>query len=786
MKELPSITAVCVTFGRVSHLNEMIQCFLAQTCQKKELLIYNTFPRQTLRGDFPNVRIINCRQRPASLGAAREDAISLASGQVIVMCDDDDYILPDHLLAFAQGFAESKADWMRMDRVFYAEGWEIKNTTSTWLNAVAFTKEAWQKAGGYDKRLTVGEDRNFFSRLSEKCRGATIQMRLDKVSAIYCWGNGDVYHVSGMGDDKPGHVPAYERARLDLERRVKVGQEPVGVVDLKPGFAPGHNPAAMVKAYLAKHGEDVKKKQGDCCIVQLGRIGDIINILPIALHVHNHYGTPHMMVSREFAPVLEGVSYVKPYPVDLRNHEILPALTAAGRIFPHVIQAQIWGNGYQPERYTPSYNMESWRVAGFLDKFHDPAWRPWFDLRHLEREELLKAKLFTTDKPKIVLNVTKSISSPFPDGKNLLEQIRERFGKECELINVADLVLPCYVDLLGVLEAASVLVSIDTSLLHLAAATDVPVVALTNPRAWLGTKTRCRTVSSLNYDIAKNKPELVLAGIERAIGMRPLPVRVQSLQGLRQKPAQCRAILHAVERHPDTSPKEAKRKAAARASWQVLYKEHGVLPCHLWDHEYPRNAMDIGDPRPLAFLKDVVQKALNQAGSDDIIMLTNDDIYLHPELPELLRYHVPLFGACCSQRCEMVGGMLRQDAKPSEWAAAGRLHMGRDLFAFTPHWLRTHWNEIGDFVLGCSDWDLALAALLRVEKSLPFNRQSAEWNLFPCELERGYVAHEAHSAKWNDPNYVNTAPGQIHNRRLFREWAKKHLPSLTFSPVNTI
>lgn len=49
-------------------------------------------------------------------------------------------------------------------------------------------------------------------------------------------------------------------------------------------------------------------------ILQLGRYGDVINVLPIARrHYLNTGEKPWFVIAKEFADILEGVTYVDPF-----------------------------------------------------------------------------------------------------------------------------------------------------------------------------------------------------------------------------------------------------------------------------------------------------------------------------------------------------------------------------------------------------------------------------------------------------------------------------------------
>jgi hypothetical protein len=774
----PFLSAICLTYARQPWLEEAIDCFLKQDYTgPKEMLIVNTFPRQklslvlppTLNCEQPNIRIINLDTRPPSLGDARNLAIEAALGTHIVTWDDDDWYLPGHLSAIAKGYHE-ETDWVFLRQQFYLDGQRIVSIVPGSCPVFSFTKRAWKAVGGYPA-LGVGEDRAIVGKITSTHKGERVELRPDEITFMYRWGQG-VFHMSGEGDDRPGHATAHDRIADFINHRADNGSIPTGPIELHPKAA--LDISKLASDYIERlHGS----KKNECVIVQLGRFGDIINVLPIARHIAENYAKPKWMVSREFASVLEGVSYVEPLVVDLRNDQIKEAMSVARRDFRNVIQTQIWGLGYSTEKLCPSYNMESWRSAGLLSKFKDPTWFPWFDRRDAEREMLLRTKLSFEGKPLLLVNVTSSTSSPFPQGPDVLAKIVERWGKQFAVVNMADLKLHRIFDVLGLMDVAVCVVSIDTALLHLAAASHVPVVALTNPKPWLGTVCRCNCVKSFTYDEALADFEAVqnaIGGILRVMA-RPLKATVQ------QAPE--RYIIHAVERHNEGDQKEQQRRGYAQSSWDRLY-EQGVMPAHYW--KYSRTAQSIGDRRALPFLKDVLQNAMNQGGPDDIIMLTNDDVHLHDDLPELLRFHVAVYGACCAQRCEYIGQRVIASASPEVHARSSSPHMGRDLFAFTKRWLLAKWDEIPDFILGASDWDLCMASMIRLENGVQSNRQNLEQVIFPSELPRGYVMHQAHSPHWAAPNNVNKAASQRHNRTLFKAWAAKHMPGLKFHPGDVI
>lgn len=777
------ISCICVTCARVRHLEHALADFLAQDYQgPKELVIFNSCPDQTLVFAHPDVKVVNLKSRPKSLGDARNSAITISAGTKLVIWDDDDAHLPHHLTMVDKAFSEQRPDrsppldpkrmgceWIWFDKQFWGWGDTIKEITQGQCPCFAFTRKAWEAVGGYPE-MSVGEDRDLISKITQKFPGNRVKVE-GMPSFVYRWSQG-VYHMSGLGDDIQGRQPAYDRYWANALVRISAGNEPHGTITLNPK-QPVNWPALA-----REHMDRLLKKNSvnSVCIVQLGRFGDIVNILPIALHIHNTYGKPHMMVSKKFAPLLEGVSYVEPCVVDLVNDHVNEAIELARKSFQHVIVTQIWGKNWNQDRKTPAFNMESWRAAGLLSRFNNPAMRPIFDRRDSEREAALLAKATATGKPLFLVNVTSSTSSPFEQGPAVLEQLRTWYGIRYEIIDLAVLKLHRIYDVIALMEKAAVLVSIDTALLHLAPACGVPLVALINPAPWLGSRVRMYCQTLTYTEAAAPDRSKLRQCVDTALALKN-PGSFVNNGSVAVAPQ--RKIFHVYEQHREPLPSEANRKGVAQSSWRALYQQ-GVIPVP-YGEPYKRDASSFGERRRLPFLKDCLQAALDRAAAHDIIFFTNDDNWLHPDLPEALRFHVSLYDCCSSQRCEFRSRpMPPPTASVAEFASTGQPHMGRDLFAFTAKWLRDRWKHIPDFVLGASEFDLCIASIIRLHFQIKSDRRNLEQCIFPAELPRGYVSHQFHPPLWNMPNYCNTAPAQLYNRRLFKDWALENAPHLKF------
>lgn len=237
------------------------------------------------------------------------------------------------------------------------------------------------------------------------------------------------------------------------------------------------------------------------------------------------------------------------------------------------------------------------------------------------------------------------------------------------------------------------------------------------------------------------------------------------------------------------SQAERARRDRAFASWERLAKHTdnggGDFTTLIYtEDKYARNARQIGDPRNLPFLKDILAFAMSAAWEGTIICFTNSDIHLHPELPSALRLHCGIWGACTAHRAEFRNSIPDPKQSPEAWSEAGGRHMGRDLFAATREWLVSNWEDIPDAIIGAPMYDLHLAALVRHRVGHPTTRKNLEERVVPAELPLGYIGHEYHDPTWSklSPN----TPSHLHNTYLFRNWTLKHQPTLVWQKNNMI
>lgn len=207
--------------------------------------------------------------------------------------------------------------------------------------------------------------------------------------------------------------------------------------------------------------------------IQLGSAGDIIHLLPCFKH-HADAGKQVDVYTRPaFAPVLNSVSYAKAIPVNRRDHECQTLAKELAGKYDEVIVSQVAGNDARTARGTTNYQCREWEACGLLDKFHDLP--TVVDNRDRAAEMYAIAEWMPNSRPVIAYNLS-GVSSPYAHAAEQREWIKRTFGWSHCLIDLGALHLKSVIHLLPFIEAAEVLITVDTATVHLAHATMTPTV----------------------------------------------------------------------------------------------------------------------------------------------------------------------------------------------------------------------------------------------------------------------------------------------------------------------
>lgn len=452
--------------------------------------------------------------------------------------------------------------------------------------------------------------------------------------------------------------------------------------------------------------------------VQLGRYGDIIGILPVLynfwLKTRERQG---LVVSHDHANILDGTSYIKPLIFPQDRDQLHTAISWARRHGP-VTNTQVNGIGVTHRRTSECFMRDSWHLAGQGHRWDQLSLV--FDRRDAAREVLLAAELPKDDgRPLVLINLV-SLSSPFPAGA--LSGLVEDLSRDHRVVDISKIRAHRLYDMLGILDKAHFLITADTSIMHLAMASNVQVLGLYNPRPWLGSMPRTNHIDHRPYN---------------ALDIDAMSECIRSAAPKRRK------YVHV---YPDWDMDEATRKRWKMAdnAWRSL----GPNWTHLAQRP-ERDSRDLGDANALPYVRDLIESGIAQcAHDDDVVVVANTDV--GPTRDITLRLDQLMNrGAAFAYR----NNHHRLFAPPTRMEnLRGWWDGGLDLFAFTPRFWRTHQHRFPDMVMGAPKWDLLYRDIIKT--------------IGGAELH-GCVFHEDHASRWK-------AQPQSPSNRLNEEMYKLH------------
>ncbi|MTH55606.1 glycosyltransferase [Bacillus mangrovi] len=119
------ISVVITTYNRLWALAELIECLVRQTLKPHEVIIVNDAGErvdrlQEMYADLP-IQIHHLTENSGHV-AARNLGVSKATGEAIMLCDDDDLLMPSHLERMAR--ALDRADLVYSDAEIVHFKWQ--------------------------------------------------------------------------------------------------------------------------------------------------------------------------------------------------------------------------------------------------------------------------------------------------------------------------------------------------------------------------------------------------------------------------------------------------------------------------------------------------------------------------------------------------------------------------------------------------------------------------------------------------------------------------------------
>jgi len=433
-------------------------------------------------------------------------------------------------------------------------------------------------------------------------------------------------------------------------------------------------------------------------ILLLGRHGDIINLLPLAYHLSKK-GKVEWIVGHDFEKTLSRCSYVTPREWHGSPETLLQAMEYGWRTSSNLLVGQCNRNS-DKRRMTDSFCKEEWRLCGYLDEYGK--WPLIFDRRDLTEEDELVRRHVPDYKRPLVLVSTTNISTPFKHANKLIAMIR---GLDVDVIDMDNVRADSIIDLLGLYELADCLVTVDTVHLHLARASNCPVIAILND-GWLG---------------AVPPPQVVASWTRSEIG-KDLTAVVEAAK--RQISCEVKSLAVVVNSY-DPSSNRHKR----------------AMETHLSDFIYVKAR----HPK----MRDFLGKGLETG--KDVIVFTNDDVaFLNGSLDKI-RQHAGKWNFGCSRR-------------PRD-----PVHIGREIFWFRRDWLKDHLDRVPNPYWSAQKPDLIMARWMRKQLRIPTTMENLKYDFAPVEIPDviTHEEHQSHWAtpeiensfegQWNEQLWSQSA-----------------------------
>lgn len=254
--------------------------------------------------------------------------------------------------------------------------------------------------------------------------------------------------------------------------------------------------------------------------VQPGKFGDVLSLSPILYDDFKRTGKkPVLIVSKEFASILDRLDYIEPHVLDVDWQDLRASYVYAKKNFRGVLVPQIFGKDFPIAKLTPSFQLDQWLRAGRLESWDE---LPMVVKRPSNANDI--SRRYINGKPAI-LYADHSQSSPFSKKDELFRLLADHFSASHQIIRLSEVRLPNPLDLLALFDAADFLVTVETMMLHLSAASTIPTVALIgdSPTRWKGSAWSKRFLAHIRYCDFENRREDIIRAIKAGLNKSEMP-----------------------------------------------------------------------------------------------------------------------------------------------------------------------------------------------------------------------------------------------------------------------
>lgn len=197
-QELPFVSCLCPTFHRPRLLANALACFLAQDypADRRELIICDDgsdFEYQAGTG----WELASAFGRFTSLSAKFNSMARGANGDVLLTWEDDDIYLPHHISSHVAALQRSGCAYSKPSHVLstYTGHVETEEGAGRFHASIAFTRELFERAGGWPVTKRADFDQQFLGLLNRTAGGAVCDpCTMYPPSYCFRYGSTQTYH----------------------------------------------------------------------------------------------------------------------------------------------------------------------------------------------------------------------------------------------------------------------------------------------------------------------------------------------------------------------------------------------------------------------------------------------------------------------------------------------------------------------------------------------------------------------------------------------------------------
>ena len=247
--------------------------------------------------------------------------------------------------------------------------------------------------------------------------------------------------------------------------------------------------------------------------IQLGKHGDILSILPILQEEYRVTRCrPALIVAKEYSEIPLELDWLETIIWEGDWQDLHGALRFAKIRGGVVHTPQTHGKDFPIKREHPSFQLDQYDRCGRL--------KEWGTLP-LTLPRGNPSMVAFPPVPYIIFS-DHSQSSPFPHKEELFTILKETFPSHL-IVRLSSIRLPRLLDLLALMDAADLIVCVESMPLHLSLATRTPVIALATdtPSRWHGSAYHPRMALHVRYGDYALRREEIMSVAQRAVNKLP-------------------------------------------------------------------------------------------------------------------------------------------------------------------------------------------------------------------------------------------------------------------------